>query len=174
MTSVCNVATLQYDQENHLVFVFSLGNLASRSLALEVFSSSILLIKLQSVHWSSSECSCALDFALRLPDVACTSSQRNDVGDHGDNDRIHRILRVRLRDFVPLVELRLPSTNKTALLVQRRLRWCGHAARPPEGDLIKDLLLPARRAGGQLKAWATTTKAALEPVSGPRVFNQAR
>ncbi len=36
--------------------------------------------------------------------------------------------------------------------------------RRPEGELIKDLLLPTpprtwrRRAGGQLKTWATTTK----------------
>ncbi len=44
-----------------------------------------------------------------------------------------------------------------ALLVQSSLRWFGHAARRPEGELIKDLLLPTppltwrRRAGGQLK-----------------------
>ncbi len=32
-----------------------------------------------------------------------------------------------------------------------------------------------RRAGGQkLKTWATTIKADLEPISGPRVFGQAR
>ncbi len=62
-----------------------------------------------------------------------------------------------------------------ALLVQRRIRWFGHAARRPEGELIKDLLLPTpprtlrRRAGGQLKTWATTIKADLELLSGPRV-----
>ncbi len=60
--------------------------------------------------------------------------------------------------------------------MQRRLRWFGHAARRPEGELIKDLRLPIpprtwrRRVGGQLKTWATTIKADLEPLAGPRVF----
>ncbi len=55
-----------------------------------------------------------------------------------DNDSIHRILRVRHRDCVPSVELRrrLRLTSIPALLVQRRLRWFGHAARRPEGELI--------------------------------------
>ncbi len=75
---------------------------------------------------------------------------------------------------------RLCLTSIPALFVQRMLRWFGHAARRPEGELIKDLLLPTpprtwrRRAGGQLKTWATTTKADLEPISGPRVFGHAR
>ncbi len=48
------------------------------------------------------------------------------------------------------------------------------------GKLIKDLILPTpprtwrRRAGGQLKTWATTIKADLEPISGPRVFGHAQ
>ncbi len=52
----------------------------------------------------------------------------------------------------------------------------GHAARLPDGELIKDLLLPTlprtwrRRAGGQLKTWATTINADLEPISGPRAL----
>ncbi len=60
------------------------------------------------------------------------------------NDSIHRILRVRRRDCVPSVGLRrhLSLTSIPALLVQRKLRWFGHAARRPEGELIKDLLLP--------------------------------
>ncbi len=99
-----------------------------------------------------------------------------------DNDSIRRILRVRRRDCVPSVELRrrLSLTSIPALLVQSRLRWFGHAARRPEGELIKDLLLPTpprtwrNRTGGQLKTWATTTKADLEPISGPRVFGHAR
>ncbi len=75
---------------------------------------------------------------------------------------------------------RLSLTSIPALLVQRRLRWFGHAARRPEGELIKDLLLRTpprtwrRRTGGQLKTWATTTKADLEPIPGPRVFSHAR
>ncbi len=92
-----------------------------------------------------------------------------------DNDSIRRILRVRCRDCVPSVELRrrLCLTSIPAMLMQRRLRWFGHAARRPEGELIKDLLLPIpprtwrRRAGGQLKTWTTTIKADLEPISGP-------
>ncbi len=99
-----------------------------------------------------------------------------------DNDSIRRILRVRRRNCVPSVELRrrLSLTSIPALLVQRRFRWFGHAARRPEGELIKDLLLPTpprtwrRRTGGQLKTWTTTTKADLEPISGPRIFGHAR
>ncbi len=92
-----------------------------------------------------------------------------------DNDSTHRILRLRHRDCVPSVELRrhLCLTSMPALLVERGLRWFGYAARRPEGELIKDLLLPTpprtwrSRAEGQLKTWATTIKAGLEPISGP-------
>ncbi len=98
-----------------------------------------------------------------------------------DNDSIRRILRVRRRDCVPSVELRRrPSlTSIPALVVQRRLRLFGHTARRPEGELIKDPLLPTQprtwhRVGGQLKTWVTTIKADLEPLSGPRVFDLAR
>ncbi len=58
-----------------------------------------------------------------------------------DNDNIRRILRVRRRDCMPPVELRrrLCLTSMPALIVQRRFRWFGHAARRPEGELIKDL-----------------------------------
>ncbi len=54
------------------------------------------------------------------------------------------------------------------------------AARRPDGELIKDLLLatPPRtwrgRTGDQLKAWANTIKPDLEPLSGPRVFGYAQ
>ncbi len=64
--------------------------------------------------------------------------------------------------------------------LQTRLHWFGHVARRPEGELTKDLLLPApphtwrRRARGQLKTWATTIKADLEPICGLRVFSHAR
>ncbi len=56
-----------------------------------------------------------------------------------DNDNIHRVLRVRRRDCVPSVELRrrLCLSSMPALLV----RCFGHAARRPEGELIKDLHL---------------------------------
>ncbi len=57
-----------------------------------------------------------------------------------DNGSIHRILHVRRRDCVPAAELRrrLRLTSIPALFVQRRLRWIGHAARRPDGELIKD------------------------------------
>ncbi len=60
------------------------------------------------------------------------------------NDSIHRILRVRRKDCVPSVQLRrsLCLTSIPTLLVERRLRWFGHAARRLEGELNKDLLLP--------------------------------
>ncbi len=61
-----------------------------------------------------------------------------------DNDSILRILYVRHRGCVPTVELRHRDwlTSILTLLVQRRLPQFGHAARSPEGELIKDLLLP--------------------------------
>ncbi len=98
-----------------------------------------------------------------------------------DSDSIRRILRVRRRDCIPLVELRRRPCPASipALFVQRRLRWFGHAAKRPEDELIKDLLLPTpprvwrRRTRGQLKTWATTIKSDLEPLSGPRVFGHA-
>ncbi len=60
-----------------------------------------------------------------------------------DNDSIRRILHVRRRDCVPSVELRrrLCLTRMPAPLVQRMLRWFGHSARRPDGELIKGLLL---------------------------------
>ncbi len=79
-----------------------------------------------------------------------------------DNSSISRIPYVRLRDCV-------------------RLRWFGYAARCPNGELIKDLLLPTphrtwrRQTGGQLKTWTTAIKADLEiPRTQPRVFGHAR
>ncbi len=60
------------------------------------------------------------------------------------NDSIRYNLHLRRRDCVPSVELRrrLYLTIMSTLLVQRRPRWFGHAAKRPEGELIKDLLLP--------------------------------
>ncbi len=73
-----------------------------------------------------------------------------------DNENIRRILRVRRKDCEPSEELRRRLSLKRilALLMQRRLRWFGHAARRPEGELIKNLLLTTpsrtwrRRIGG--------------------------
>ncbi len=57
--------------------------------------------------------------------------------------------------------------------VQRKLHWFDDVARRPKGERSRDLLLPTllcawyKRVGGQLKTWATTIKADLEPLSGP-------
>ncbi len=80
-----------------------------------------------------------------------------------DNDSIHRILHMRCRDRVQTVGLRLHLrlTSLSAQFAQRRLRWFGHAARRPEGDLFRNplLLTPPRLwrkgAGGQLKTRAS-------------------
>ncbi len=64
--------------------------------------------------------------------------------------------------------------------LQKRLRWFGHAARGPKGELIKGLLLPTlprtwcKRTVGQLKTRAAMIKADLEPSTMPRVFGYAR
>ncbi len=76
--------------------------------------------------------------------------------------------------------LRLCLTSIPARLVQRRFRCFGYIARHPDSELFKDILLPTpsrtcrRRTGGQLKTWAITINADLEPLSGPRVFGHAR
>ncbi len=61
-----------------------------------------------------------------------------------DNDSIRRILHKRRRGCVPNTELRhrLRLTSIPAQFVLRRLRWFVHAARRPEGELIKDQILP--------------------------------
>ncbi len=97
-----------------------------------------------------------------------------------DNESIHRIQHAKRRDWVPKVELRrrLCLASTPALLVQRRLRWFGHAARRPEVELTKGLLLPkpprtwCRRTRGKLTTWATTIKADLQPLPGPRVSSK--
>ncbi len=86
-----------------------------------------------------------------------------------DNKTIRRILHARRRDCVPKVELwcRLCLSSISAQLIQRRLRWLGHAARRPNNELIRDLVLPTpprtwcRRTGGQPKTWTTTIKDSL-------------
>ncbi len=81
-----------------------------------------------------------------------------------DNDSILRILHVRRRDCVSSVELRrrLCLTSTPALLVQRRLRWFGHATRRPEGELIKDLLLDAGCSHDQGRPGAPLQTASLQ------------
>ncbi len=64
----------------------------------------------------------------------------------------------RARYVKPLACLR----SILALLVQRSLRWFGHAANRPDKELIKNLLL------------LTTFKADLEPLSRSKVFGYVR
>ncbi len=91
------------------------------------------------------------------------------------NDSINAILHARHRGCVPSVELRrrFCLARIPALLVQKRLRWFGHAATRAGSELIKGLLLPTPprtwRTGSQLKMWVD-----LEPLSGLRVFGYAR
>ncbi len=74
----------------------------------------------------------------------------------------------------------LPTSVECSGLVGHTTRRPYNFARRLEGELIKDLLLPTpprmwcRRTGGQLKTWATTIKADLELLSGPRVFGHTQ
>lgn len=94
-----------------------------------------------------------------------------------DNDCLRCILRCRRIDRVPTATLRrgLSLRPLPPVLLQRRLRWFGHAARRPEGELIRDVLLPPslpgwrRRVGRQLKTWASTIKDDLAVLSGMQV-----
>ncbi len=89
-----------------------------------------------------------------------------------DNDCIRRILHLRRIGCVPSVEWRrnLCLTSTPAQLVQRRLRWFGHAERRPDGELVKHPLLLetprtwCRGTGGQPKTWTATVKADLESL----------
>ncbi len=89
-----------------------------------------------------------------------------------DNDSSRR------RDRLSTLEMRrrLRFTCKQRHLIQKMLRLFGHAARCPERELIRNLLVPTpsrtwfRRTGGQLKTRATTLKEDLKLLTGPRVL----
>ncbi len=61
------------------------------------------------------------------------------------------------------------------VLLQRQLRWFGHAARRPAGEIIREVINPEppvhwrKRRGGQLKTWMTTMKEDLARLSEPAV-----
>ena len=94
-----------------------------------------------------------------------------------DNYCLRYILRSRRIDRVPTTTLRrhLNFCPLPHILLQRRLRWFGHAARRPQGELIRDVFLPIslpnwrKHVGGQLKLWASTIKDDLAALSGPQV-----
>ncbi len=111
----------------------------------------------------------------RLPPRGPTRWKKEEIeSDRNKTDSIRHILRVRRKDCVPSVELchRLCLTRIPTLLAQRRLLWFGHAARRPEGELNKDLLLRHVRGGGQLKTWATTIKANRTASLRPRTMEK--
>ncbi len=67
-----------------------------------------------------------------------------------------------------------------ALLLRRRLRWFGHAARRAPGEFMREMINPdvprawRRPTGGQLKTWATTLKEDLLRLIGPAVVGIRR
>ena len=99
-----------------------------------------------------------------------------------DNDCFRYILRCRRIDRVSTTTLhrRLNLRPLPPVLLQRRLRWFEHAARRPEGELIRNVLLPPslpnwrKRIGGQLRTWASTIKDDLAALSGPQVVGLRR
>ena len=99
-----------------------------------------------------------------------------------DNDCLRSILHYRRLDRVPTATLRqrLSLRPLPSVLLQRRLRWFGHAARRPVGNLTRDVLQPPplpnwrKRTGGQLKTWAVTLKEDLSGLSGPEVVGLRR
>ncbi len=88
-----------------------------------------------------------------------------------DSDSIFRILYVRHRDWASTIELwrHHGFTCIIAQLVKRRLYWFSLAAKRSKGKLIR-----SRQAERQLKTWATTTKADLEPFSEAQVLGYER
>ncbi len=83
-----------------------------------------------------------------------------------DNDCLRCIEKCYRDDRVPCAVLcqRLQLANLAALLLERRLRWFGHAARRAPAEFMRELITPGvprtwrKRTGGRLKTWATTLK----------------
>ncbi len=59
-----------------------------------------------------------------------------------DNGCLRRILRCRRQDRIPCVALRhrLHLRDLPPVLLQRRLRWLGHAARRPADESIREVI----------------------------------
>ncbi len=83
-----------------------------------------------------------------------------------DNDCLRCILGRRRLDRIPCALLRrqLHLRALPPVLLQRRLRWLGYAARRPAGEIIHEVIYPEpqvhwrKKRGGQLKTWMTTLK----------------
>ncbi len=87
---------------------------------------------------------------LVIPDV---SSMRRNVVVQGGRAHMHANVNIVLEPQTNCIFFASPKSKK----IQKRRQLCLFV-----------------RSGGQLKTWATKTKADLEPISGPRVFGHAR
>ncbi len=58
--------------------------------------------------------------------------------------------------------------------------WFGHAARHPDGEIIREVISPKpvapwrSKRGGQFKTWTATLEEVLARLSGPSVFGPRR
>ena len=99
-----------------------------------------------------------------------------------DNDCIRAVSNYRRTDRMrmDLLRSRMGIFSLSPHLLQRRLKWFGHAARRPNSEFIRKLLLPPAppdwrmRVGGQLKTWASTLKKDLTSLLGPTIFGLRR
>ncbi len=96
-----------------------------------------------------------------------------------NNDCLRCLLRCCRR--VPYASLRQRCSLRALLsvLLQRHLRWFGHASRRTPGEIIR-IHLPnsvvdlAETPGGQLKTWSRTIQEDLALLGGPRVYGLRR
>ncbi len=78
------------------------------------------------------------------------------------------------------INLQLHLRALPPMLLQRRLRWFGRAARRPAGEIIRDVIDPVplthwrRKRAGQLKTWLTMLKEDLARMSVPNVYGLRR
>ncbi len=75
---------------------------------------------------------------------------------------------------------RISCVTLPPVLLQRRLRRFGHAARRPAGEIIREVINPKppvhwrKKRGGQLKTWMITLKEDLARLGGPEDFGLRR
>ncbi len=99
-----------------------------------------------------------------------------------ENDCLRRIEGCNRRDRVPcaILRQRLQLPTMPALLLQRRLRWFGHAVRREPAEFMRELIKPdvprawRRRNEGQLKTWATPLQEDLVRLIGTAVVSIRR
>ncbi len=99
-----------------------------------------------------------------------------------DNDCLRHIAKRNRCDRVlcAVLRQRLQLPTLPVLLLQRRLRWVGHAARRAPGEFIRELINPdvprpwRNRTGGQMRSWATAQKGDLVRFIGLAVVDIRR